>query len=138
MKFFKSFLNFFTAITTAITAVVGFVVLISGYAELPPFITLQILGAGAVTALLTAGIYSVEFKSKSHFIIMTAIHYVFLCAIMAVLGVIFDWISADAKGIILMCIYVAIVYVIVYAITYILLKKEADELNRALNIRNRK
>jgi hypothetical protein len=35
-----------------------------------------------------------------------------------------------------MIFYVALVYVIVFAINYILAKKEADELNEALNKRN--
>jgi hypothetical protein len=35
-----------------------------------------------------------------------------------------------------MILYVALVYVIVFAINYILAKKEADELNEALNKRN--
>lgn len=117
---------------------VGIITLIGGYAELSPYIVLQILGAGAVTALLTAAIYSVEFKSRKHFLVMTAIHYVLLCIIMNVLGTAFGWISVTVIGIVMMCVYVAVVYVIVYAITYVLMKKEADALNRALNERNRK
>lgn len=137
MKFIKSFLNFFTTITTAITAVISLIVLLIGYSGLSPYITLQILGAGAVTSLLTVIIYSVEFKSRKHFIIMTAIHYVLLCITMNVLGSAFGWINTTAIGIVMMCIYVAVVYVIVYAITYVLMKKEADELNRALKERNK-
>lgn len=136
MKFIKSFLSFFTAITTAIAAVVGIVSLISGVDSLPPFMLLQILGAAAATTLITVIIYSVEFKSRKHFIAMTAIHYVLLCITMNVIGIMFGWISAAVNGIVLMCIYVAVVYAIVYTITYILMKKEADELNRALNERN--
>lgn len=138
MKFLKAFLNFFTSITTAITAVLSVVVLVSGYEGLSPFITLQILSAGAITALLTAAVYSVEFRSKKHFLIMTAVHYVLLCITMAVLGAVFGWTGTSVPGIVMMCIYVAVVYIIVYAITYVLMKKEADKLNRALNERNRK
>ena len=138
MKFFKCFLSFFTTITTAITAVVGISCLISGVENCPPYITLQILGAGAVTALITAAVYCIEFKSIKFFIILTAVHYVLLCIVMAVIGIMFGWISADISGIVMMCIYVAAVYAIVYTITYILMKKEADELNTALNERNRK
>ena len=138
MKFFKGFLNFFTSITTAITVVVSLVVLLNGYSGLSEYITLQILGAGAATALLTTIIYSFEFRSRKHFLVMTAIHYVLLCITMNILGTTFGWTNTTPVNIIAMCIYVAVVYVIVYAITYVLMKKEADELNRALNERNRK
>ncbi len=138
MKFFKGFLSFFTTITTAIAAVVGISNLVGGIESCPSYIVLQILGAGAVTALITAAVYSVEFKSVKHFIIMTAVHYVLLCGAMSVIGMMFGWISTDIVGVMMMCIYVAVVYVIVYSITYILAKKEADELNRVLNERNRK
>ena len=138
MKFIKGFLSFFTTITTAITAVVGACCLMGGVESCPPYIALQILGAGAVTALITAAVYSFEFKSKKHFIIMTAVHYVLLCVVMNVISIMFGWTSADIGGIAMMCICVAIVYAIVYTITYILTKKEADELNTALNDRNKK
>ncbi len=137
MKFLKEFLNFFTVITTAITAVVGIVTAFGGYTEVSPYIALQILGSGAVTAVLTAAIYSAEFKSKTHFFLLTAIHYVLLCITMNIIGIMFDWIEASAIGCLMMCIYVAVVYVIVYAISYVLMKKEADALNRALNERNK-
>lgn len=117
---------------------VSLVVLLNGYSGLSEYITLQILGAGAATALLTTIIYSFEFKSRKHFLVMTAIHYVLLCITMNILGTTFGWTNTTPVNIIAMCIYVAVVYVIVYAITYVLMKKEADELNRALNERNRK
>lgn len=138
MKFFKSFLSFFTTITTAIAAIVGVISLISGVEVCSPYITLQILCAGTLTALLTAAVYSVEFKSKKHFLVIIATHYVLLCITMNVIGIMFEWINATAIGILMMCVYVAIVYIIVYAITFVLMKKEADELNRALNERNKK
>lgn len=138
MNFFKSFLSFFTVITTAITAVVGTVSLISGIGYYPVLLPLQILAAGALTALLTTIIYSTEFRSRKHFIIMTLIHYVLLCITMNIIGIMFGWTDGDIIEIVLMCIYVAFVYVITYTITYILTKKEADELNRALSERNRK
>lgn len=54
------------------------------------------------------------------------------------LGLQFGWISATFGSIIRMIFYVALVYVIVFAINYILAQKEADELNKALNKRNRR
>lgn len=137
MKFVKSFLGFFSVITTAILIVVTITV-ISGYESLSPYITLQVLVSGAVTALVTAAVYSVDFRSRKHFIIMTVIHYALLCIVMGTLGVLFGWVNRSPAGIVLMCVYVAVVYVIVFGMTYILAKREADELNRALDERNKK
>jgi hypothetical protein len=55
---------------------------------------------------------------------------------MIVLGLLFGWIDVSFGNILCMIFYVALVYVIVFAINYILAKKEADELNEALNKRN--
>ena len=137
MKFLKSFLGFFSVITTAVLIVVT-VTVISGYESLSPYITLQVLISGAVTAIVTAAVYSVDFRSRKHFIIMTLIHYILLCIVMGTLGVLFGWIDKNPAGIIMMCIYVAVVYAIVFGMTYILAKREADELNRALDERNKK
>ena len=112
--------------------------LISGYTGVSPYIPLQILGSGAVTARITAVIYSFEFRNRKHFILMTAIHYVLLCITMNVIGVMFGWMDAAVIDILMMCVDVAVVYVIVFGITYVLMKKVADELNRALNERNKK
>ena len=137
MKFLKRFLGFFSVITTAVLIVVT-VTVISGYESLSPYITLQVLISGAVTAIVTAAVYSVDFRSRKHFIIMTLIHYILLCIVMGTLGVLFGWIDKNPAGIIMMCIYVAVVYAIVFGMTYILAKREADELNRALDERNKK
>lgn len=136
MKFFKNFLSFFTSITTAITVVVAIVTVVGDYTEISHFLALQILGAGSVTALITAAVYSFEFKNKKDFIIKTAVHYVLLCTAMNIMGIMFNWTGSDIRGIVMMCVYVAVVYFIVYSITYTLYKKEADELNRALEERN--
>jgi hypothetical protein len=51
------------------------------------------------------------------------------------LGLLFGWLDASFGNILCMIFYVALVYVIVFAINYILAQKEADELNEALNKR---
>ncbi len=136
MKFLKNFLSFFTSITTAITVNVAIVTIVGDYTEMSKFLALQILGAGAVSALITAAVFSFEFKSKKDYIIKTAVHYILLCIVMNVMGIMFNWTGSDIRGIVMMCVYVALVYVVVYTITYVLYKKEADELNRALKERN--
>jgi hypothetical protein len=52
------------------------------------------------------------------------------------LGLLFGWVDASLGSILCMIFYVALVYAIVYAINYILAKKEADALNEALDKRN--
>jgi hypothetical protein len=53
------------------------------------------------------------------------------------LGLQFGWMDVSFGNILCMIFYVALVYVIVFAINYILAKKEADELNESLNKWNR-
>lgn len=137
MKFLKSFISFFTVITTAILIIVAIDTALAGYESINRYIALQVLGAGAITALVTALIFCVNIKTKKQFFILTTLHYVLLCSVMITLGVWFGWIKFSVLGALMMAIYVAAVYIIVSVLMYILAKKEADELNRALNERNR-
>lgn len=138
IKFFKGFLSFFTTITTAILIIVAVDIGISDYGTMPDNLPLRIIAAGFITSAVTAAAFSIDIKTRKQYFIMTAVHYVLLCGIMSGLGIWFGWISAEVLGVLIMCGYVAAVYIIVFVITYLLQKKEADELNRALKERNGK
>lgn len=138
MKYIKSFFEFFTAITTAILIIISIVTAIGGYEHLSRWITLQVLGAGAVCALITVIVLAREPKNQKQFFFTTVIHYILLCTAMIFMGVAFNWVSPEISGIIAMLVEVAVVYGIVYTITYITEKKEADKLNRALEKRRKK
>ncbi len=137
MKFIKSFLSFFGTITTAIVFVVNLNYLSVEEHSPNRYIMLQILLAGFATALVTAAFFALMEKLGRHFIIGTIIHFIIMCVVMVWLSVMFDWYSFGLEGIIDMVVSVAIVYVLVFVISYIIMKKEADEINRALKERNK-
>ncbi len=136
MRFFRTFLSFFTIITTAIVFVISLNYMTSADFAVPKSIMLQILAASLVTSLVTALGFAIDFKKAWHAVTASIVHFILLCVIMVFLGVWFGWNELNAKGVLSMVISVGIVYALVFAISYILMKKEADELNRALKERN--
>jgi uncharacterized membrane protein len=138
MKYIKSYISFFTAIATAILVIVTIDATITPYESVSKYLPLEILAASALTALITTIILCREIKTRKQFWISFLVHFLLLCVAMIGLGLQFGWISATFGSIIRMIFYVALVYVIVFAINYILAKKEADELNKALNKLNRR
>lgn len=135
IKYIKNFIVFFMAITTAILFLIAAKEIFNGYEELPKYLIFQILGVGALTALITTLAFTKETKSTKHYILISVVHYVTMCIIMIGLGTLFGWINLSFWGALLMAVYVAVVYIIVFALTYIIAKKEADELNRAISER---
>ena len=136
MKFFTEFLKYFVIITTGVLLMCAVNVSLSetGGAGLSLSVTLwQILGAGAVTAFVTAWVYKRECNTKKQFIAMGMIHYILICVIMVTLGVLFGWMDLNIGGIIMMTVSVALVYLFTYAVSYISAKHQADEFNKALN-----
>ena len=51
-------------------------------------------------------------------------------------GIWFDWMNFNLEGIVMMTTSVAAVYLITFLLNYILIKKEADDINEALKERN--
>ncbi len=141
MKFIKSLLSFFCTITTAIVFIINIHFLTSDDLIIRKNILLNIMLAAFATALVTAIFFALAEKHSHHLIlgiIGTLLHFLSLCAVMFFFGVLwFGWFELSFEGILSMVISVAIVYVIVYGLSYILMKKEADELNRALKERNK-
>ncbi len=137
MKFIKSFLSFFCTITTAIVFVMQLNLLTAEDPVISASVFWQILFSGFITAVVTVLGYSFNYRTKVQAVIATILHYIVLCAVMIGLGVWFDWLEFNADGVISMSISVAIVYALVFVISYIQMKKEADELNQALRERNK-
>jgi hypothetical protein len=137
MKYIKSYISFFTAIATAILVIVTIDAAINSYESFTQYLPLEILVASALTALITTIILCREIKTRKQFLILFLVHFLLLCAAMIGLGLLFGWMDASFGNILCMIFYVALVYVIVFAIKYILAKKEADELNESLNKWNR-
>jgi hypothetical protein len=135
MKYVKSYISYFTAIATAILIIVTIDAAISSYEFVSKYLPLDILAASAITAFITMIISCREIKTGKQILILFFVHFLLLSAVMIGLGLLFGWIDASFGSILGMIFYVALVYVIVFAINYILAKKEADELNEALHKR---
>lgn len=135
MRFIKGFISYFTTITTTVLALVGIVTAVDGCEHLSKYILFQILASGAATALISALIRCREIRSRKQFLLLSALHYVLLCGAMIGLGLWFDWVDRSFVGIALMAFYVAVVYIFVFLITYLLGKREAEAINRALKER---
>lgn len=136
MRFVKSFIEWFTTITTAILMVCALTIGLNG-SGIPSTFLRDLLIAGAVTALVTTAIFYHEYGTVKTFLVASVLHYLLLCVIMVVIGGMFGWINMNVPGIVMMSVDVAVVYGIVLLFTYVLCKKEADELNQALRERNR-
>lgn len=134
MKLLKEFIAYFVHITTGILLVSGIVVafLSSESYILPRTILLDVILAGGVTAFITTIIYMREPKTRIEFIILTVIHYIVLCGAMVFMGKLFGWIGSELSDIIVMCGYVAIVYLFTFFSRMFIFKKDADQLNEAL------
>lgn len=138
MKFLKSFVRFFSTITTCILIVCAVNFFLSDSTEIPGDTLFRILLSGFATALVTAVFYYREIKTHKQFLIIIILHYVLLCGIMIGLGVWFGWMDFDLGGIIMMLVSVAVVYALTMLMNYIVAKKDADEINKMLEQMNRR
>ncbi len=137
MKHIKTFLHYFISITTLVTAVIGIDAATSDIEGLSKYTLLYILEASAATALVTTLVFSYTPKNRKQNLIQTAIHFVLLCVTIVIMGLCIGWIAADIKSIAITCLYVFIIYVVEYFISSLMLKREADEFNRAINERRK-
>ncbi|MBR6534621.1 MAG: DUF3021 family protein [Clostridia bacterium] len=136
-RFFKVFIGFFSSITTSIVAIMSVVCALENFAwQLSPYILVQILLSGAVTALTTTPFEFITVtESKVRLVLLSLLQYVLLCGEMMLFGWLFGWFGPSEIW--QMPIYVAAVYVLVVIIMYIATKREADELTRAIIKNNR-
>ncbi len=134
MSAIKVFINLFTTITSVITIVCAVNMAFVPDYDVPNAVLWQVLLSGFVTALLT--FFGIKIfwgtNSKIKLIILGVIHYILMCAVMIGFGTWFDWMNFDVKGIAMMTISVAVVYLVTLFMNYIIIKKEADDINSAL------
>ena len=92
-----------------------------------------------MTAIITEIVMSLpEPETKKRFVLYTALHYVVLCIVMSVIGMLFDWVSKTVLGVLLMCLSVAAVYAFTMAVTYFTSKRDADDLTKLIRSKYRK
>ena len=137
MKYIKAFFSYFTVITTGIIILIAIINLLNPFTEMPRNILLQIISSGAVTALVTTALCPSETVAKRNFIIRICIHYVLISAIMLFFGYRFGWVSLRPLNIIVMLAEIAAVYIFTFTLQYLLVKKEADDLNKQIQARKK-
>lgn len=139
MRFLKELCHFFVQITTGILIICAINYSVWGSGELPANILWQIVLSGAVTAIITEIVMSLpEPETKKRFVLYTVLHYVVLCIVMSVIGMLFDWVSKTVLGVLLMCLSVAAVYAFTMAVTYFTSKRDADDLTKLIRSKYRK
>lgn len=131
MKFFTDMLKYFVSITTGTVLIFIVEMLISGSEGVTIKTLAEMPLMGLLTAFITAAILREE-ASGRQFVIRQSIHYVLITVTMSVFAVLFGWVDFTVSGILMIVLGTAAVYAFTYLMTYLLSKKEADELNSAL------
>lgn len=132
MKLIADLVRYFAYITTGIVIVNVVILLITDDREISTTTLIQILCAGLITSLVTVIFYPKEQKSMKEFIWKVPLHYVVLCVVMVFFGTLFEWISFNFMGILMMVIATAAVYVFTVTVSFLTAKRDADKLNSAL------
>ena len=132
MRYITEIIKYFTFITTGIVILFIIIMLIQGNDSITLSSLIEIPCAGLVCSVTTVLLYPAETKTKSALFVRMAIHYLALCVVMTVVGIMFGWISFNMNGILLMLISVAVIYAFTFGVAYITSKNDADEVNKVL------
>ena len=132
MKYITEIIRYFTFITTGIVILFIVLMLIKGNDCILLSTLIKIPCAALATSIVTVIFYPTETQSKKEYILKVLLHYLVLCIVMTIFGVLAEWISFNFIGIMIMVISTAAVYIFTYTITFLRSKNDADELNMAL------
>lgn len=132
MRFLKDLLRNFAYVTSGTVIAFAVYTAVTGVKEVPIIMVAEIPVAGLVTALIATAMLFKEQRTRKGIIAVTVLNYIFESAAMVALGLLFGWIEPQIKQILLMLACVVFVYVFTFVISYLTLKKEADEINEAL------
>jgi protein-S-isoprenylcysteine O-methyltransferase Ste14 len=131
--FIKKFLWFFIIINSGILLVFG--ISSVSYETILTVNIWRIFGMSSATALVTAGVFSIEPRKpmkRAVNILLMAAHFLSLCAIVFFGGTQFGWFETSFSGFISVIVSVGIVYAFTAGVYILLAKKEAEDLNKAL------
>lgn len=132
MKYITEIIRYFTFITTGIVILFIVLMLIKGNDCILLSTLIKIPCAALATSIVTVIFYPTETKTKKEYILKVLLHYLVLCIVMTIFGVLAEWISFNFIGIMIMVISTAAVYIFTYTIAFLCSKNDADELNMAL------
>ena len=130
-RFFTDLMNYFTSITSGIVFAFIIILFFNGKEGLTFTTLFEIPLMGILTAFVTTLIHRNEVSGR-RLAARIAVHFVVIAVIMSIFGVLFGWVDFDLWGISSMVLATAGVYAFTYAVTFFTAKKEADELNQAL------
>ena len=129
----KTYLNnlfrWFLVINSGILLIVG--VIVMKYDSIPSITIPRIFLASIATSAVTAAFVSLDPK-KPVSVFICRVHYILLCVVIMVLGVMFDWFEPTLKGACGVMLSVAGVYIFSALVAYALSKGEAAAMNDAL------
>lgn len=133
MNYIKEYLKWFVIINIGVMLIVAINTTAYGTADI---MTLwKILAASAVTSLVTTIAFSIEPKrimTPIKQIVFFIILYVVLLAVMVAIGIVFDWIDFSAKGLSVMALSVAGVFIVTVVLSAVLGAVDAKKMNEAL------
>lgn len=131
MKKIRDFIECFVIVATGILILAAFIYPAQPEA-LTPLTLRQILLSAALCALATTAFFPDENATKNRIRVGVALHFLSLCAIMILCARWFGWIDRSFRGAATMVLYVVIIYSFTTGITYIIEKRQANELNDQL------
>lgn len=132
MRKLLEFMKWFFYITTCVLIVVAVNIEIAGDDYIRPVMLWQILLSGFLTSFVTILLRPNEDDGGRLGFIKILIHYFVLCVVMIVCGYWFGWLKLNFRGILMMVVSTAVVYLLVYLAGYWLDRKQAEEINRKL------
>ncbi len=135
MKFINELLKFFAYITTGTAIAFVIYTAVIKVETVPVIMIAEIPIAGFIMALITTAmlcLYKVQ-NTKKGLVLIAFLHFALTSAGMVGLGVAFEWMNFEIKHILLMLLCVAFVWLFAFLLFYLNLKREADEINDALN-----
>lgn len=131
MKKIRQFIECFMTVSTGILILAAFIYP-SQPEALTPLTLRQILLSAALCSASTVLFFPDENAGKLRIRVGISLHFLSLCAIMILCARWFRWIGPDFRGAATMVLYVVIIYAFTTGTTYILEKRQANELNDQL------
>lgn len=133
MRYIKEYIKWFVILNSGILLIFAFNTL--NYDYIRTVYLFEIFAASAVTSIPTTILFSIEPKKEiSKWVsgLLLLLHYICVLVIMLFLGNAFGWIEPKSKGVVVMALSVAGVYICATVLSVILDSREVKKLNKAL------
>lgn len=132
MRKLSEYIKWYFYITTSILLVTAVIFSLYGAETLPGKTLWQVMLSGLATTVVTVTIVFIDCKSSMGAFWKYCCHYIMLSAVMIPLGAWFGWINLNMRGIALMLVYVAGVYILAFGAYYTIDLRAAKKINERL------